>query len=117
MPKKTTEDLPRFRRKLPSEYPLVQFRSDMKTKADIDERIELLIKVLKKDSRFKRFRKNDVYMTCLDLGISYFISLLKDHSKVSTAHIEQAVKKVHLRRELQWASDKKLRSLQSVKKQ
>ena len=113
MPKVKTEELPRFRRRQPSEYPLVQFRSDKGTKAELEKGVESLIKILKKDPRFSRFRKNDIYMTCLDLGIDFLFTLATSKSEDSVKRVDRLVKKVHLRRELQWAKDKAPRDFET----
>lgn len=116
MPKVTSVEVPKFRRKKPTDYRLVQFRSDEKTKDDLEHKIELLSKILKKDSRFKRFRKNDVYITCLDLGINMLTHLIGDKSKTTDAKIQNLVQRIHIRRELQWANDKTPRDFETKTK-
>lgn len=115
MPKVPAQAVPRFQRKQPSDYRLVQFRSDSKTKFDLEKSVESLAKILKKDARFKRFRKNDIYITCLTIGISHLSRLVNTKDSKTDDLINQYVQFIEARRELQWANNKAPKSLSQKK--
>ncbi len=99
-------EVKKLRRKKPSDYKLVQFRSDASTKAHLDRRVEKLLAMAKKDLRFKKFRKNDMYITCLQLGSMYLEQLLKGGDK-SSAELDRLTSYILMRREVQFASTRK----------
>jgi hypothetical protein len=115
MPKVPARAAPRFQRKQPSDYRLVQFRSDSKTKSDLEKSIESLARILKKDPRFKRFRKNDIYITCLTIGINHLSRLVNTKDPKADDIINQYVQFIETRRELQWANDKTPKALSQKK--
>ncbi len=106
MLKATTTESPRLPRKRPSDYPLLQFRCDEDTKTDIEIHIHRLAKVMKSDPRFDSFRMNDIYITCLNLGIDLLSKLIITDKKESSPLIDKIAKKTELRREIQWAKSK-----------
>lgn len=112
----TTTESKRLPRKRPSDYPLLQFRCDEVTKKDIELHIHRLARVMKKDPRFDSFRMNDIYITCINLGIDVFSGLIADDKKDNSLLLDKIVKKTELRRELQWAKSKGIK-ISSIKKQ